>query len=46
VRFYRKRMWIEELFGDWQGGGFRLGAFVWVTAGSTSPIGSRGWCWD
>lgn len=25
VRFYRKRMWIEELFGDWQGGGFRLG---------------------
>lgn len=24
VRLYRRRMWIEELFGDWQGSGFRL----------------------
>lgn len=24
VRLYRKRMWIEELFGDWQDGGFHL----------------------
>ena len=24
IRVYRKRMWIEELFGDWQGGRFDL----------------------
>ncbi|PSQ77742.1 MAG: hypothetical protein BRD37_04315 [Bacteroidetes bacterium QH_8_67_23] len=24
VRFYRRRMWIEELFGDWQEGTFHL----------------------
>lgn len=23
-RLYRRRMWIEELFGDWQDGGFHL----------------------
>lgn len=24
TRFYERRMWIEELFGDWQGGRFHL----------------------